>query len=133
MKKIFLLLLSLPSFVMAQQLNCLTVRIVDVKSAEGTLNVGIYDSERDAFAMDAQLVGTIKPAQKGVMEFTYSLPKGNYAVGVIHDLNRDGLLNKNFLGLPKEPYGFSGKATRPIYKDAQFRLVADTIITISLH
>ncbi len=37
---------------------------------------------------------------------------GEYAVAVIQDLNENEKLDKNFLGIPKEPYGFSGKWKR---------------------
>ena len=39
----------------------------------------------------------------------YKAKGGNYAVAIIQDLDENGELNKNFLGIPKEPYGFSGK------------------------
>ena len=35
--------------------------------------------------------------------------QGDYAVAIIQDLNENEKLDKNFLGIPKEPYGFSGK------------------------
>ena len=35
------------------------------------------------------------------------LQPGNYAVAVLHDENNDTRPNRNFLGLPKEGFGFS--------------------------
>ena len=32
---------------------------------------------------------------------------GTYALAFFHDLNEDGKLNRNFLGIPKEGFGFS--------------------------
>ncbi len=41
------------------------------------------------------------------------LKAGSYAVAVIHDVNGDGTLNRNDLGMPIEGYGFSrNPATR---------------------
>jgi uncharacterized protein (DUF2141 family) len=38
------------------------------------------------------------------------LPAGTYAAAILHDENDDQKMNKNFLGLPKEGYGFSNNA-----------------------
>jgi uncharacterized protein (DUF2141 family) len=35
------------------------------------------------------------------------LPTGKYAAAILHDENDDQKMNKTFLGLPKEGYGFS--------------------------
>ncbi len=38
------------------------------------------------------------------------LPSGNYAIAVLHDENGDLTMNKNWLGIPKEGFGFSNNA-----------------------
>ena len=38
---------------------------------------------------------------------TFDLPYGKYVIAGIHDLDDNGLLTGNFLGIPKEPFGFS--------------------------
>jgi uncharacterized protein (DUF2141 family) len=38
------------------------------------------------------------------------IPPGTYALAVIHDENRDGKLATDWMGLPKEGYGFSNDA-----------------------
>jgi uncharacterized protein (DUF2141 family) len=35
------------------------------------------------------------------------IPPGTYALAVIHDENMNGKLDTNWLGIPKEGYGFS--------------------------
>jgi uncharacterized protein (DUF2141 family) len=45
-------------------------------------------------------------------EYTHqlqALPKGTFAIGVFHDLDDNGELNKNFLGAPAEPVGNTGE------------------------
>jgi len=32
---------------------------------------------------------------------------GAYGITVFHDENKNGKMDKNFLGIPQEPYGFS--------------------------
>jgi uncharacterized protein (DUF2141 family) len=37
----------------------------------------------------------------------FQVPPGRYAVAVIHDENRNHRLDRNFLGIPKEGFGFA--------------------------
>lgn len=39
------------------------------------------------------------------------VPPGTYAIAAIHDENRNGNLDRNWLGIPTEGYGFSENAT----------------------
>jgi len=51
------------------------------------------------------------------------LPHGQYAIAVYHDVNGNGKLDKNLLGIPSEPYAFSNnpraKWKRPDFLDSQ--------------
>jgi len=38
---------------------------------------------------------------------TWNLPPGNYAVAAIHDENRNARLDRNFIGIPREGFGFA--------------------------
>ena len=55
------------------------------------------------------------------------LPYGeNYTIAIFHDVNDNGKMDKNFVGVPKEPYGFSNNARSkwgpPKYEIAKFEL-----------
>ncbi|MFZ0391074.1 MAG: DUF2141 domain-containing protein [Calditrichia bacterium] len=60
------------------------------------------------------------------------LPFGEYAVKVFHDENANKDLDTNFLGIPKENYGFSnnvrGKFGPPDWKKAFFQFHADSLV-----
>ena len=48
---------------------------------------------------------------------------GAYAMVVFHDENHDGEFNQNWLGMPKEGFGFSdnpGTLRKPSFSDAEF-------------
>lgn len=55
-----------------------------------------------------------------------SIEPGSYAIAVFQDINMNGKLDKNFLGVPSEPYGFSGGKTHrwkpPSFEEAGFRV-----------
>lgn len=39
-----------------------------------------------------------------------SIPAGDYAIAILHDENSDGKMNTNWIGWPKEGFGFSNNA-----------------------
>lgn len=48
------------------------------------------------------------PAQQGTMDvIVKDVPPGTYAVTAHHDINRNGKVDQNLLGVPKEGVGFS--------------------------
>lgn len=51
------------------------------------------------------------------------LPHGKYAISVFQDLNENGKLDTNFLGIPTEPYGYS-QNPRPRFRAATFEEAA---------
>jgi len=54
------------------------------------------------------------------------LPYGNYAVGLLHDTDKNGEMTKNFIGMPKEGFAFSRDYKvvfrAPKYDEANFDL-----------
>jgi uncharacterized protein (DUF2141 family) len=65
-----------------------------------------------------------------------ALKKGVYAYTFFHDLNKNKELDTNFLGIPKEPYGFSnekkGRFGPPKFKEVSFTLNKSSIFKISI-
>ncbi len=112
----------------------LNLKIVGVRSDEGAVMVGLYDSaakfhEAIAKAANAgrltdkdRLVGATIRAHTGDQGIGFELPPGRYGIIVFHDENDDGRLDKSMLGIPTEGYGFSNNATgffsAPSFDDA---------------
>jgi len=66
-----------------------------------------------------------------------AIPPGTYALAVIHDENRNGKLDTNWMGIPTEGYGFSNEAKAllgpPSFSAAKFQYDGGTLnLTISL-
>jgi uncharacterized protein (DUF2141 family) len=59
------------------------------------------------------------------VEYTFKdIPCGEYAIKLYHDANMNQELDKNFLKIPKEQYGFSnckGCLLPPKWEKAKFR------------
>jgi uncharacterized protein (DUF2141 family) len=84
----------------------LKLKIVNIKKVQGDIYIAVYDNEQDY--MENRFAEAIAPVEKeGEMETEVKIPYGKYAVTIFHDVNGDTELNSNFMGIPKEPYGFS--------------------------
>ncbi len=87
------------------------VTLEGVKAGMGNLRIAVFDeAHRDEFP-DGEYVHSIEvPATEEQMTVEISgVEPGEYAIAVIQDINENQKLDKNFLGIPKEPYGFSGR------------------------
>lgn len=102
----------------------LIVLVTGLDSYDGQLLVALYNCANE-YMGETPTLGANR-AITGKEEFIRfdGLPYGNYAVVVLHDLNKDMDMNKNFLGIPIEGYGFSnnvmGKCGPPTFDQASF-------------
>ncbi len=67
-----------------------------------------------------------------VLKFS-SLKKGKYAIMVYHDMNKNGILDTNFIGIPKEGIGASNKMKGiPSFKKAAIFIDKNKSIFINI-
>ncbi len=77
-----------------------------VKPAGGTVYTAVFDSA-DGYRKNVPLRSlTLQPASS-VVEATVTLPPGEYVFSLYQDLNSNGKLDTNFIGIPREPVGIS--------------------------
>lgn len=77
-----------------------------VKPAGGTVYAAVFDSA-DGYRKNVPLRSlTLQPASS-VVEATVTLPPGEYVFSLYQDLNSNGKLDTNFIGIPREPVGIS--------------------------
>jgi uncharacterized protein (DUF2141 family) len=91
--------------------DTLLVTVNGVKTGGGNLRFAVFDeAHRDEFSDGEYLLGVAVPATSEEMTVEISIDEsGEYAIAVFQDLNENEKLDKNFVGIPKEPYGFSGE------------------------
>ncbi|MFP4432269.1 MAG: DUF2141 domain-containing protein, partial [Spirochaetaceae bacterium] len=92
----------------------------------GLVRVTLYDSASGfpndlSKALDAKAV-EIDGRSARVVFSRY--PHGTYAVGLFHDENRNGVMDTNLIGVPREGHGASqdarGRLGPPRFQDAAF-------------
>ena len=127
----WLLLLLCYAGIRSLHAQTLTVSVHNIKPVSGNLMVGVFNSEIGF--PDVYYKGGKVQVADTVMVVTFTgLPKGKYAVSVYQDINKNGQLDKNIFGIPKEKYGFSNKANKPDYKESVFDFNDDRTIRITL-
>lgn len=103
----------------------LIIELPEPESQKGNLMVGVYTSNDDFPSVPSitQKI-TVQGNFKKILDM--DLSAGTYAVSVYHDLNENGKLDRNIVGIPKEPVAFSNidrlRMGPPKFKDASFSL-----------
>lgn len=115
----------------------LTVNISNIKILKGEIIIGVFNTDvgflKEGVAIRNYTVKVNNAKETLVIK---DLPKGEYAISLYHDENSDNECNRNFLGIPKEGYGFSNnikpKFSAPKYEDCKFSLVKKHSLEIKL-
>lgn len=103
------------------------VKIEGLRNDLGDLRLAIYDKESN-FLEDGgcykKYVGKIQNGEC-VIE-TENIPYGEYAIGIMHDENKNGRIDFNSIKLPKEGFGFSNNPSvrikKPSFNEAKINL-----------
>ena len=122
-------------FAASAHAGTVSVSVLNVSNAKGTVTAALCD--KSTFLRRCALVQSQSASAGTVMlSFPNVLP-GRYAVSVYHDENTNKKLDRNFIGIPSEGYGFSRDAPirmgPPSFDDAAFEAGQDDIkLAISL-
>lgn len=117
----------------------LTVEVENLRNSRGIVQFTLYNKEgsipdehyKNYYKMEKAII-TI---EKSTATFL-SLPKGKYAISILHDENNNGKVDKGLL-VPKEGIGFSnyqsiGLTNKPRFSKAGFFLHKDMNIVIKM-
>jgi uncharacterized protein (DUF2141 family) len=93
------------------------ITFTNIKEAKGKMFVAVYDSEASYLNVEKAVIKEFVAVDKtGSLTIKLNLEKeGRYAVAAFHDLNGNGKIDKNLLGVPTEPYAFSNNV-RPSFR-----------------
>lgn len=112
--------------------GALIVRISNLESADGCIRLALHERENFLDEKRAVITRVIRPLPAEKQELTVELQElefKEYAVAIFHDINDNGKLDTNLLGIPTEPYAFSNnpgvKWRSPNYEEARFEFSKD--------
>jgi uncharacterized protein (DUF2141 family) len=121
-----LLLLPLgPAALAAEEPGAAAVRVTfELAQPKGAVMVALYDGEAGYKASHPVAAARVEVAGPTASKLFAGLKPGRYAIQSYQDLNGDGQLNRNPLGMPTEPFGFSNNAPPhmgpPAWSEAAF-------------
>ena len=134
MQVLFLLLILMMPLEKKPEIR-LTVTVENIHDPKGVILVGLFDCE-NGFLEEAREGKIIRASAEKVTVTFDNIRPGKYAVSVIHDRNENTQLDKNFLGIPKEGFGFSNNAMGnfgpPTFEQAHVNLVDHKELRIRL-
>jgi uncharacterized protein (DUF2141 family) len=115
----------------------LTIEVSGITPDRGKVYVAVYDGPGTFPISGRQRVGQVLAPEDGHITLHFKdLPPGRYAAVAFQDVNGNGKLDKNLLGIPREPYGFSngarGSAGPPKFSEAAITLDPDGTTSIVL-
>jgi len=123
---IFLILILITSFPLQSQV-VLKIEISKLKNNSGVVLLELRDAEKNLIKGISE-----KIKGNGCRITIDKLSPGRYTFRYFHDENNNKKIDANWMGMPKEGYGFSNNAKGtfgpPSYKNMIFKLNGDTTL-----
>jgi len=133
MKKILILVIAVSflSFILPnnEETCSLTIKVKELRNSKGVVQFALYNEEGSIPDEDYKKYykKDIAIIKNNASSITFNnLPKGIYAINILHDEDENGQIAKKFI-LPKEGIGFSnytslGFSNKPKFSKASFEL-----------
>ncbi|MDO7886059.1 DUF2141 domain-containing protein [Hymenobacter cheonanensis] len=97
-----------------------TVVVSALASTQSVVKLNFYNAADKFLQKDQQAFRVVvKPEGKTEISVPVELTPGEWAVALTQDTNNNDKLDKNFLGIPTEPYAFSNNV-RPRFAAPKF-------------
>jgi uncharacterized protein (DUF2141 family) len=129
MKKVIFSIILLGSYVFAVDIN---IEVQNLKNTVGKVFIGLYNKSKNFTIVSKVYKGVDLYIGSHTLSYTFKeIPYGIYAISIFHDENSNKKLDKNFLGIPNEGYGFSNNAkvmlSIPSFNEAKFKISTHTV------
>jgi uncharacterized protein (DUF2141 family) len=113
----------------------LTITVSGIMQAKGNLYIRVYASDSQWLSQDEDGPLATEVIDLEALDFSanntgeitraFQLPEGTYAATAIHDSNKNGKLDSDWRGVPKEPTGTTGAGKKegpPKFSESEFEL-----------
>lgn len=128
--------LLLASAARAQTIN---LSITNLESSDGQVILGIY---KDQASFDKEKAAIVKEFYKGsnvkngTLQVSFSLTPGVWGITLLDDTNYDSKMNYNWIGMPKEGFGFSNNYhtgfSKPKFSSFSFNIAQGQTLSVTV-
>src|SRR5215471_9574360 len=109
----------------------LILKVTGLRSEKGQVKIAVFNSSEKWLSEQPIYSSTINVDSQTVTWRINDVLYGDYGVAVFHDENNNGKMDKNVLGIPLEPYGFSNNVRvtfgPPKWEEAKFTVKGSTV------
>jgi len=94
------------------------IRIKNIRNTEGNISLGIFANQTE-FSTEKPFYESkydLKDVTGNVLVLKIPFQSGRFGVSVLHDQNKNGKMDYNIFGIPREGFGFSDFYHRGIRK-----------------
>ncbi len=106
------------------------LKVTGLRSEKGQVKIAVFNSPEKWLGEQPIYSTTINVDGQSVTWKIKDVPYGDYGVAVLDDENGNGKMDKNVLGMPLEPYGFSNNVRitfgPPSWDKAKFTVKGST-------
>ncbi len=109
-----------------------SVEVSQVKTKKGELFIAFFKPGSKFPEQDGRYEGKVVAlGDKETILVDFEILPGEYAVAIFQDLNKNKKLDRNAIGIPKEPFGFSNnvkpKFSSPKFEECKFLIGTEPI------
>ena len=114
-----------PTTPAADNLTTLNVVVSDLPSDKATLKLYFYNEPSNFLVRNHYtMLKYVKPAGRRQLTYSVVVPPGEWAIAITQDLNENDLVDRNFVGIPTEPFALSNnfkpRFKIPVFDDCKF-------------
>jgi uncharacterized protein (DUF2141 family) len=123
---VFFMLMSIQTLILTVKAQDVEVRVKGLRNTKGVIQLAVFTSQENYNNDIAFFNKTYSKAntENGELIVSISLKTGIFGIAVFDDEDANVRLNKNFLGIPTEGFGFSNYESKgigsPDFKDFSF-------------
>ncbi|MBC8083701.1 MAG: DUF2141 domain-containing protein [Hymenobacter sp.] len=115
--------------------SSVTVVVSALACTRSVVKLYFYDVRDKFLQHDGHaFLRVIRPGGQQQVTLPISLPNGEWAVAITQDTNNNDKLDKNFVGIPTEPYAFSNnvrpKLAAPNFDECKFVVSGPKVVNI---
>lgn len=132
---LFIIISFAPTFAFGQYSIILTIK--NINNSNGNVIIKLFNNKSEFPDGKPFNITTEKASKNQITIRLKNIPSGFYAIALFHDENSNCILDENFIGIPKEGYGFSNNAKAfmraPTFDESKFELKHDMKIDININ